>query len=110
MLARMFALHVVSRALDRKVCLCMARVLATVKVFLSGPEVELQAVADEIARNLPEGFEFHGSKSEPLAFGMEVLVVGVSMPDEEGYSSRLEDYLRKVSGVDEISVLTVQRV
>lgn len=88
----------------------MARVLATIKIFPSGPEVDLDSLADELGRGLPEGFKLHGRETEPLAFGMKVLLVGVSMPDAEGYSPKLEEYLKGLKGVDEIATINVQRI
>ncbi|MFB0569290.1 MAG: elongation factor 1-beta [Nitrososphaeria archaeon] len=88
----------------------MARVLATVKIFPSDPEVDLDSLADKVERGLPEGFKLHGKETEPLAFGMKVLLVGISMPDAEGYSSKLEEYLKGLKEVDEITILNVQRI
>ncbi len=88
----------------------MARVLATVKIFPSGPEVDLDSLSDKVKRGLPEGFKLHGKETEPLAFGMKVLLVGITMPDAEGYSSKLEEYLKGLKEVDEITILNVQRI
>jgi len=88
----------------------MSRVLATVKIFPSGPDVDLDSLAEEVERGLPDGLRFHGKETEPLAFGMKVLLVGISMPDAEGYSQRLEEYLKSLKGVDEITTISVQRI
>lgn len=88
----------------------MARVLATVKIFPSGLDIDLDSLADEVQRGLPQGFKLHGRETEPLAFGMKILLLGISMPDAEGYSPRLEEYLKSLKGVDEITILNVQRI
>jgi len=88
----------------------MSRVLATVKIFPSGPDVDLKSLADEVERGLPQGFKLHGKETEPLAFGMKVLLVGISMPDAEGYSQKLDDYLKSLKEVDEITTISIQRI
>lgn len=88
----------------------MARVLVKIRILPESTDVNLDDLMDKIASMIPEGFKVHFKEKEPMAFGMDCLIIGISMPDEEGYMDKLEDYLRNTEGVQEINVVSMTRI
>ncbi len=89
----------------------MARVLAVVKVYPSGTEIDLDKLVEDIKSKLPEGYEITKHQKEPIAFGLNALILYILMPEEtEGGTSTLEDLLRSVEGIEEVEVEAVHRI
>lgn len=88
----------------------MARVLAAIRLLPRESGLDLDQLAETISKNLPEGLRFHGCQREPIAFGMEALQVNISMPDQEGYMQKLENFLGDMHEVQEFSVLMMTRI
>ncbi len=85
--------------------------LALVKVYPSGADVDLSRLVEEVRSRLPRGYEITRHEEEPIAFGLKALRLYVLIPeDEEGGTSRLEEVLRGVEGVDEVEVEAVHRI
>lgn len=87
----------------------MGRVVMIVRVMPSDSDVNLDALLEEIKSKLPPGFRLVSTGREPIGFGMESLLVGFSVPEEEGVTDRLEDYLRAIEGVGEVQVEALSR-
>jgi elongation factor 1-beta len=99
----------VYRAVER--CYVLARVLALVKLYPSGTEVNLARLVEEVRSRLPEGYEITRHEEEPIAFGLKALKLYVLMPEEEeGGTAKLEEILRSVEGVDEVEIEAVHRI
>lgn len=88
----------------------MARVLAAIRLLPRESGLDLDKLADTISRNLPNGLRFHDSQKEPIAFGMEALRVNISMPDQEGYMNKLENFLGDMPDIQEFTVLMMTRI
>jgi len=50
------------------------------------------------------------AKVKPFAFGMSVVEAMFTIPEEEGASARLEEYLRRFEDIQEINVLMSTRL
>ncbi len=89
----------------------MARVLALVKVYPAGTDIDLGRLLETIKSKLPQGYEVTRHEEEPIAFGLKALRLYVLMPEEEeGGTSKLEELIRSVEGVDEVEVEAVHRI
>jgi elongation factor 1-beta len=87
----------------------MGRVVMFIRVMPVDSEVDLDALAERIRNELPSGLKLVSTRREPIGFGMESLMVGISVPEEEGVTERLEEYLRSVEGVGEVQVEALGR-
>ncbi len=89
----------------------MAKVLVILKVFPDSPERDLNELIENIEKALPQGVELIQHEKVPVAFGLNLLKLYLSMPEEsEGGTSSLEEAIKKVEGVSEIEVEAVHRV
>ncbi|MDJ0274651.1 MAG: elongation factor 1-beta [Nitrososphaerota archaeon] len=82
----------------------MGRVLYVVRVMPADSEVDLDALMERIRSSLPEGVVLRNHARETMAFGLETLLLALSLPEEEGVTERVEEALRSVDGVGEIQV------
>ena len=80
-----------------------------IRVMPVDSEVDLDGLAERIKKGLPSGFKLVSTSKEPIGFGMESLIVGISVPEEEGVTDRLEEYLRSIEGVGEVQVEALGR-
>lgn len=88
-----------------------AKVLVVVKVFPSDINLNLDELAERIQKALPEGYQIVRKATEPIAFGLNALRLFILMPEEtEGGTSKLEEVLSKVEGVEEYEIEAVHRV
>lgn len=89
----------------------MAKVLALLKVYPADANIDLGKLVEQIRAKLPQGYEITRHEEEPIAFGLKALKLYVLMPEEEeGGTSKLEEIVRGVEGVDEVEVEAVHRI
>ena len=89
----------------------MARVAVVVKIFPSEASLEPSTLAERVKKALPEGYEVVAEGEEPLAFGLRVLKMVISMPEEtEGGTEGLEELIKGVDGVEDVEVESVSRI
>jgi len=89
----------------------MARVLASIKIFPTDANIDLNALKSKIQASLPAGSTVQKFDEEPVAFGLVALIALVVMPeDAAGQMDKVEDAIRSVDQVSEIEVLRVGRV
>ena len=88
----------------------MKHVVALVKVFPEGVDTDLEKLLEDIKKSLPNEYSIAGHSTEPLAFGLKVLVLSIMLPENTvGGTSDLENILSKVNGVSQIEILRVSR-
>lgn len=88
----------------------MAKVVILMRLLPSNEDVNLDELAKKLLKNLPENIEVKDVRREPIAFGAESLLVAFSIPDEEGYVQRLEDYLRSIDEIQEFITEFISRL
>ncbi len=89
----------------------MAKVLALIKVYPSGTDIDLKELVQRVKRSLPEGYEVTRHEEEPIAFGLKALKLYILMPEEEeGGTSKVEELLKGLEGVEEVEVEAVHRI
>jgi len=81
-----------------------------VKILPSDAEADLDRVARSVESKLPPGMTLTGHAKEPIAFGLEALLLEIVGPDEEGVSDRLEEALRSAEAVGNVQILGVSRL
>jgi elongation factor 1-beta len=89
----------------------LARVLASIKIFPTDANIDLDALKSRIRSSLPTGSTVQKFEEEPVAFGLVALIALVAMPeDAAGQMDRVEEAIRSVDQVSEIEILRVGRV
>ncbi len=74
------------------------------RVMPADSDVDLEELRRRIAESLPEGVEMRSHAKESMGFGIESLLLALSLPEEEGITERVEERIRSVEGVGEIQV------
>ena len=89
----------------------MAKVLVVAKVYPEDININLDGLVEKIKEKLPEGYEITKYAKEPIAFGLNALRLFILIPEEsEGGTSKLEELLQSIEGVQEIEIEAVHRV
>lgn len=84
--------------------------LASIKIFPSDADIDLNQLKSSIQSSLPVGASVQKFEEEPVAFGLVALVAHVVLPeDSEGKMEQVEEALKSVNLVSEIQVLRVGR-
>ncbi len=87
----------------------MAKVLVKLRIFPESIDLDLKELTRHISEHLPENSKIEGFSEEPIAFGLNALILLVSMSDEEGVMNKVEEAIRATQGVSEIQVMSVSR-
>ena len=93
------------------IVILMSQVVAKFKIFPEGAETDLNELKKEIERSLPADASVHKYEEEPVAFGLNLLIAYILMPEEEsGKIDEVEGSIRGLSGVSEVEVAMVRRI
>lgn len=80
----------------------MGKVLIIAKLYPE--EVEDVAKIEAALKEFKEG-RVQDVRREPVAFGLELVRVGVLVPDkEDGVADKVENALKKLSGVNQVEI------
>ncbi|EHP69308.1 MAG: elongation factor 1-beta [Metallosphaera yellowstonensis] len=89
----------------------MADVMVVLKVFPEGDETDLDVVSKKLLDKLPEGYKLVRKETEPIAFGLNALVLYISMPERtEGGTDTLEELASSIEGVSHAEVVGITRL
>ncbi len=87
----------------------MARLIARVKILPDDIDRDLDMLKNAIKESLPSDISIKAEMKEPIAFGLNALLIDFVMDDKEGHMDRLEDIIRNTQGVSEIQVISLSR-
>lgn len=89
----------------------MAKVLVVASVYPSSVDIDLDKLVEAIREKLPSDYELRRYEKVPVAFGLNALRLYVIIPEEsEGGTSKLEEILRGVEGIEEFEIEAVHRL
>ncbi len=88
----------------------MGLVLFRIKVLPSEAGVDLDAMAKSIESKLPAKMAIRTRGKEPIAFGLEALLLDIQAPEEDGVSDSLEDSIRSANLVGDVQILGVSKL
>ncbi|MBS7641853.1 MAG: elongation factor 1-beta [Candidatus Bathyarchaeia archaeon] len=90
----------------------MARVMATIRVFPSSIDEDLNILVESINEKLPSDARLYTYRREPIAFGIEALILDILVPEETmgEVLDRVEEAIRSIEGVSEVEVILTRRV
>jgi elongation factor 1-beta len=84
----------------------MSKVAVTIRVMPEGTEVDL----GELERRIRELAQVTSVSREPIAFGLEALLLVALVPDAAGGSEPLEKALQELPGVGSVQVVGITLV
>jgi len=88
----------------------MANVLVSMKIFPSDITVDLNQLRQKIQKSLPKDVSVRKFAEEPIAFGLNVLIAHILMPEEKsGELEKVENAIRNIEGVSNIETFMMQR-
>jgi len=89
----------------------MGSVIVSYKIFPVGIEVDFNELQKKIKGCLPEFASIYGFGEEPIAFGLNALIVHVKIvEDKTGVLDKLESNIEKISEVSQVQSVMVRRV
>jgi translation elongation factor aEF-1 beta len=89
----------------------MGSVIVSYKIFPVGIEVDFNELQKKIKGCLPEFASIYGFGEEPIAFGLNALIVHVKISeDKTGVLDKLESNIQKISEVSQVQSVMVRRV
>jgi len=88
----------------------MGFVVVMYKVFPTDIVENFDDMKKRIESSLPEGSSVHGFGEEPVAFGLNVLLVQIKFPeDKTGLLDEFEKKLETMEGISQVQTLMVRR-
>jgi len=88
----------------------MAKVLASIKIFPTEANIDLNPLKAKVQASLPSGAAVQRFDEEPVAFGLVALIAHVVLPeDAAGHMDQVEEAIRSIETVSEIQVLRMGR-
>jgi len=88
----------------------MGKVMAVIKVMPDSVERDVNMLMDGLKGALPAGAELRGMQVKPIAFGLKAILCAVVVSDTEGGTEPVEEAFRKVSGVESVTVESVDLI
>lgn len=89
----------------------MAKVIVTLKIMPTSPDVDLSKLEQEAKRFITE-FAGEGetkSEQEPIAFGLKAIKIIFVMDEAQGSTEPLEEKVRALENVNSAEVVDVRR-
>jgi translation elongation factor aEF-1 beta len=89
----------------------MGSVIIAYKIFPTDISVNFESLKNEIEKALPEFASVYGYGEEPIAFGLNVLLVQIKFPeDKTGLLEELEKKLEGISDISQVQTINVRRI
>ncbi|MBT4540910.1 elongation factor 1-beta [Candidatus Woesearchaeota archaeon] len=88
----------------------MADVIITFKLMPTSPDVNLDDIKDKVKEAIAAfGGEVGKEKIEPVAFGLNALILIFVMDEDKGSTEDLEAEIAKIEGVNSVECTDVRR-
>jgi translation elongation factor aEF-1 beta len=88
----------------------MGSVIIAYKIFPVDINVDFENLKKEIEKALPEFASVYGYGEEPIAFGLNVLLVQIKFPEEKtGVLEEFEKKLEGISNISQVQTINVRR-
>lgn len=94
-----------------KVQIKMAKIVATIKIMPTSPEIDLDKLENEAKKKITDFSQNQEIKSEqePVAFGLKAIKIIFVMEESKGSIEPLEEDIKTISGVNSVEVIDVRR-
>ena len=87
----------------------MTKLIARIKVLPTDTDINLDNIIEKLKSSLPDGMQVRNSAKEPIAFGLNALIVDFLLEDKEGQMDKLESAVKDTEGVSEIEIMNLSR-
>lgn len=87
----------------------MGRLITRVKIMPADVDVNLDSLVEKVKGNMPDGMQVKRYSKEPIAFGINALLLDMVMDEDTADTDLLEENLRKVDGVGEVEIVSMSR-
>ena len=88
----------------------MGSVVISYKIFPIDVTVNFDDLKKKIEESLPEFASIYGFGEEPVAFGLNVLICAIKIPeDKTGILEELEKRFEQISEISQVQTLMVRR-
>jgi elongation factor 1-beta len=88
----------------------MSQLLVRTKVLRKEADINLGEIENQIKANLPQGMSVRSTREEPIAFGLNALMLDFLIEEKEGATDELENAVRKSDLISDLQVLGVSRM
>ncbi|MGQ9514024.1 MAG: elongation factor 1-beta [Thermoproteota archaeon] len=87
----------------------MGEVIISFKIYPKGVETNLENLENKIERSLPSQARLSKSRIEPIAFGLNALILDIVVPEKEGMVDSIEDIIKSNEDVENFEVISQRR-
>jgi len=88
----------------------MGEVIIGFKIYPKAVETDLEQLRGEIGKGLPSQARIHMSRFEPIAFGLNALLMDIIIPEQGELADKVEEIIRSNANVENVEVLSQRRV
>ncbi|MEM1958676.1 MAG: elongation factor 1-beta [Candidatus Nitrosocaldus sp.] len=87
----------------------MGKLIARVKIMPADVDVNLDSLVEKVKGNMPDGMQVKRYSKEPIAFGINALLLDMVMDEDTADTDLLEENLRSIDGVGEVEIVSMSR-
>ncbi|MEM2649127.1 MAG: elongation factor 1-beta [Candidatus Nitrosocaldus sp.] len=87
----------------------MGKLIARVKIMPADVDVNLDSLVEKVKGNMPDGMQVKRYSKEPIAFGINALLLDMVMDEDTADTDLLEENLRRIDGVGEVEIVSMSR-
>ncbi|MBO3802480.1 MAG: elongation factor 1-beta [Candidatus Brockarchaeota archaeon] len=87
----------------------VGEVIVGFKIYPKSLETDLQGIAKSVGESLPGQARVSKSRIEPVAFGLNALILDVVVPEVEGLLDMVEQTIRSNADVEDVEVVSQRR-
>lgn len=84
------------------------KIVMTIRIFPEGDQISLDEILLAIRTAFPEE-RISNARTDPIAYGIEALIVDITAPETEGISQVYEDKIKSIKGVGQITIESERR-
>ncbi|MCD6575722.1 MAG: elongation factor 1-beta [Nanoarchaeota archaeon] len=88
----------------------MADVVVTIKVLPNSPEINIDELGAKVEEVIKKFGRIYKKSVQPIAFGINALVISFIMPEGEGGTEPVEAEVKKIDGTGDVQVTDVTRI
>ncbi len=74
------------------------------KILPKDLEIDVNDLSKRIENNIKEFCNIKGVQIKPIAFGLQAILMFISIKDEENASEKVEQKIKEIDGVGEIDI------
>ncbi|NMJ86693.1 MAG: elongation factor 1-beta [Thaumarchaeota archaeon] len=87
----------------------MTKLVARIKVLPTDIDIDLNVIVDRLNNSIVDDIKIKNFTKEPIAFGLNALIMDFLLEDKEGQMDELENAIKNTEGVSEIEIMNLSR-